>query len=166
MLPFNTETTYDALKTQADTKLNSVVGGLVPAAKVPDTISEIRTVQSASDVTNAVYSVLADSKSNSDAQNYVDRIYRGRNVDNTHTVGVVDGRFKTMIDANIAYDTLKYLRNGVTLENVTSKTSVTDFVNALDGTDTEKSSAISDAIESGLNGFLAKDIADIINRVS
>jgi len=98
----DTETTYDALKTQADTKLNSVVGGLVPAAKVPDTISEIRTVQSASDVTNAVYSVLADSKSNSDAQNYVDRIYRGRNVDNTHTVGVVDGRFKTMIDANIA----------------------------------------------------------------
>lgn len=54
----------------------------------------------------------------------------------------------------------------MTLENVTSKTSVTDFVNALDGTDTEKSSAISDAIESGLNGFLAKDIADIINRVS
>ncbi|MCR4623410.1 MAG: hypothetical protein K5780_02010 [Alphaproteobacteria bacterium] len=157
-------TTYGILKTQADDKLGSAVGGLVPSGKVNDMKSEIKTAQSEADVADAVCSLLEDSKSNATAQNYVARIYRGREVNNA--LGVVGNNFKDMIDANIAYDTLKYLRHDMTLDNVMKIiVNVKNFVNKLDGTDEQKSEAISSAIGDALNGFPAKDIADIINRI-
>ena len=156
-------TTYGILKTQADDKLDSAVGGLVPSDKVDAMKSEIKTVQSEVDVANAVYSVLEDSKSDTDAQNCVARIYRGRNVNGA--LGVVGNSFKEMIDANIAYDTLKYLRHDITLGDVTKIINVRNFVNRLDGSEELRSEVISNAIEAAINGFPAGDIADIINRI-
>ena len=122
-------------------------------------------VSTETEVKDSIYNTLDAVKSDQAAQNCVAKIYRSRDLGNA-AIPTNEMTLETAVDAYITYDTLKYLRSGVTINNVTDIiTNVKNFVNRLDGLQELRSGAISNAIEAGLDGFPAGDIADIINRI-